>query len=176
MAQIGIEPDLIMAADIDESPKPQEIPRLYALRMAEEKALAVLAKTPKDAPFLILSADTVVLMGRRILPKAETDQEVRDCLSLMSGRAHQVLTAICVAGLEKRSSRLVSTRVQLKRLTEHEIDDYVASQEGLGKAGGYGIQGRAGAFVRALNGSFTGVVGLPLFETRNMLTGRGYRC
>jgi len=124
----------------------------------------------------VLAADTVVAMGRRILPKAETDDQVASCLALMSGRAHRVLTAVCLrAPGGREASRLVETRVQFKRLNDQDIEAYVRSGEGLGKAGGYGVQGRAGALVIALQGSYSSVVGLPLYETSNLLAGLGYR-
>ncbi|OYU70750.1 MAG: septum formation protein Maf [Alphaproteobacteria bacterium PA2] len=173
LAQIGVQPDLVAAADLDETPLRDETPRLLALRLAKAKASAVAAN---QADSYVLAADTVVAVGRRILPKAETEDEVRQCLTLMSGRAHKVLTGVCVIAPDGRSAaRLSETRLHMKRLTSQEIEAYVASGEGLGKAGGYGIQGRAGAFIMALEGSYTGVVGLPVYETANLLTGLGYR-
>jgi septum formation protein len=173
LAQIGLRPDLVAAADLDETPLPDETPRLLALRLAKEKAGAI-AAIHSDA--YVLAADTVVAVGRRVLPKAETNNEVRQCLTLMSGRAHRVLTGVCVVGPDGRTaSRLSETRLHMKRLTGQEIEAYVSCGEGLGKAGGYGIQGRAGAFIMALEGSYTGVVGLPVYETSNLLTGLGYR-
>lgn len=173
LAQIGVQPDLVSAADLDETPLKDETPRLLALRLAKAKASAV-AADQTDA--YVLAADTVVAVGRRILPKAETEVEVRQCLTLMSGRAHKVLTGVCVIAPDGRSAaRLSETRLHMKRLTSQEIEAYVASGEGLGKAGGYGIQGRAGALIMALEGSYTGVVGLPVYETANLLTGLGYR-
>ena len=173
LAQIGVTPDLVVAADLDETPLPDETPRLLALRLAKAKAGAI-AAIHSDA--YVLAADTVVAVGRRVLPKAETNDEVRQCLTLMSGRAHRVLTGVCVVGPDGRTaSRLSETRLHMKRLTGQEIEAYVSCREGLGKAGGYGIQGRAGAFIMALEGSYTGVVGLPVYETSNLLTGLGYR-
>jgi len=173
LAQIGVRPVLVAAADLDETPLPDETPRLLALRLAKAKAGAVAENHP-DA--YVLAADTVVAVGRRILPKAETEDEVRQCLTLMSGRAHKVLTGVCVIAPNGRvAARLSETRLHMKRLNSQEIEAYVASGEGLGKAGGYGIQGRAGAFIMALEGSYTGVVGLPVYETANLLTGLGYR-
>lgn len=173
LAQIGVQPDLVAAADLDETPLRDETPRLLALRLAKAKAGFVAANQPNA---YVLAADTVVAVGRRILPKAETEVEVRQCLTLMSGRAHKVLTGVCVIAPDGRSAaRLSETRLHMKRLTSQEIEAYVASGEGLGKAGGYGIQGRAGAFIMALEGSYTGVVGLPVYETANLLTGLGYR-
>ncbi|OXE35408.1 MAG: septum formation protein Maf [Phenylobacterium zucineum] len=173
LAQIGVRPDLIEAADLDEVPLPNETPRLLAIRLARAKACTVASQ---HADAFVLAADTVVALGRRILPKAETDDEVRQCLTLMSGRAHKVLTGVCVLSPDGRSAaRLSETRLHMKRLTDSEIEAYVACREGLGKAGGYAIQGRAGAFIMALQGSYTGVVGLPVYETANLLTGLGYR-
>lgn len=171
LAQVGLSPDLVAPAEIDETPLPNETPRRLALRLAEAKAAKVGAE---HGACYVLAADTVVAVGRRVLPKAETGDEVRDCLRLLSGRAHKVLTGVAVRAPEGRlASRLVETRLHMKRLTADEIDQYVASGEGLGKAGGYGIQGRAGAFVIALEGSYPAVVGLPLYETVNLLTGLG---
>ena len=171
LAQIGLEPDVIAAADIDETPLPKETPRALALRLAVAKART--AAMAGDG--FVLAADTVVAVGRRILPKAETDEEVRDCLKLLSGRNHRVLTGVAVVAPGGRlSSRLVETRLAFKRLSTAEIEAYVRSGEGLGKAGGYGIQGRAGAFVIQLTGSYTAVVGLPLYETRCLLEGVGF--
>ena len=172
LAQIGITPDKIQPADLDESEKPSEAPRVYALRLAIEKAQAVHALEPGA---IILAADTAVAVGRRILPKTETEDEARACLNLMSGRSHQVLTGIAVIAADGRMmSRLVTTRVKMKRLTPQEISGYIASGEWKGKAGGYGIQGKAGALISDLSGSYTGVVGLPVFETRNLLEAAGY--
>lgn len=172
LAQIGVVPDQIHPADLDETPLKGELPRPYALRLAREKAEAVRHVYPDG---LILAADTVVACGRRILPKTEEEHEARECLELLSGRAHQVMTAIALARPDRSvQDRLVMTRVKLKRLSELEIEQYIASHEWHGKAGGYGIQGLAGALVASLSGSYTGVVGLPIFETRNLLLGAGY--
>lgn len=173
LRQIGLEPDAIEAADLDEAPQPDETPRRLALRLAEAKAARVAAGAPGD---YVIAADTVVAVGRRVLPKAETDDQVAACLRLMSGRAHKVLTGVAVAAPGGRTaSRLVETRVHFKRLAEAEIASYLASGEGLGKAGGYAIQGRAAALIMSLQGSYSGVVGLPLYETANLLAGLGYR-
>ncbi|HEX2560034.1 nucleoside triphosphate pyrophosphatase [Phenylobacterium sp.] len=172
LRQVGIIPDAVLGAEIDETPKPKETPRLLALRLAREKAAKVAQERPGE---VVLAADTVVALGRRVLPKAETDAEVRACLELLSGRAHKVLTAVAVCGGERPISRLVETRVTFKRLTPGEIAGYLESGEGVGKAGGYAIQGRAGAFVTELQGSYSGVVGLPLYETVNLLTGAGLK-
>jgi septum formation protein len=172
LRQVGLVPDAVDAAEIDESPLKSETPRLHALRLARAKAAVVAQRTP-DA--FVLAADTVVAVGRRILPKVETEAQGRLCLDLLSGRAHKVLTAVAVQGPDERQvSRLVETRLHFKRLTPKEIDAYLAGGEGVGKAGGYAIQGLAGAFVISLEGSYTGVVGLPLYETLNLLTGLGF--
>lgn len=173
LRQIGLAPDLVEATDVDETPHRDETPRRLALRLAEAKAACAAAR---HAGAFVVAADTVVALGRRVLPKAQDDAEVTTCLELLSGRAHHVLTGVCVSGPDGRSaSRLVDTRVRFKRLTKAEIEDYLRSGEGIGKAGGYGVQGLAGAFVATLQGSYSGVVGLPLHETVNLLTGLGYR-
>ncbi len=173
LRQIGLEPDAVEAAEVDESPLKDETPRRLATRLAMAKAEKVAAAHTDSH---ILGADTVVAVGRRVLPKAETDAEVRECLELLSGRAHRVLTGLCVIAPDsRRAQRLVESRLHFKRLTTAEIDGYVACGEGLGKAGGYAIQGRGGAFVIALQGSYSGVVGLPVYEAANLLTGLGYR-
>ena len=172
LAQIGLSPDQVEAAEIDETQLPNETPRLLATRLARAKAAKV-ACAHGDA--FVLAADTVVAVGRRVLPKAEMADEVHACLTLLSGRAHKVLTAVAVHAPDGRTaSRLVETRLHVKRLTTSEIDAYVESGEGIGKAGGYGVQGRAGAFVMAIEGSYPAVVGLPLYETLNLLTGLGF--
>jgi septum formation protein len=173
LRQIGVEPDRIDPADLDESPRPKETPRLLALRLAREKALAVAARAP-DA--FVLAADTVVCVGRRLLPKAETPEEARLCLDLLSGRNHRVLTGVAVQAPDGRmSARLVETTVAFKRLEAAEIEAYLEGGEWRGKAGGYGVQGVAGGFVLHLSGSFSGVVGLPLYETLCLLKGLGWR-
>lgn len=172
LAQIGIVPAAILPADIDESPQPGELPRQLAARLAAKKAAAAAALRP-DA--LVLAADTVVALGRRILPKAETAAEVRHCLGLLSGRRHRVLTGLCLLHPDGRQGRrLVETQVKFKRLSTVEIAGYVAAGQGLGKAGGYAIQGRADQFVAWLGGSYSNVVGLPLAETAQLLSGFGY--
>jgi septum formation protein len=173
LRQIGLEPDLVEAAEVDETPLKDETSRRLALRLAGEKAADVAVRHRAS---YVLAADTVVALGRRVLPKAEGAAEVRDCLELLSGRAHRVLTALAViAPGGRRAQRLVESRVNFKRLTQADVTDYLASDEGVGKAGGYAIQGRAGAFVTALQGSYSGVVGLPLYEAANLLAGLGYR-
>ncbi|HEY2356191.1 MAG TPA: Maf family nucleotide pyrophosphatase [Phenylobacterium sp.] len=173
LRQIGFEPDLVEAAEIDESPLNDETSRRLALRLAGEKAAGVAAR---HAESYVLAADTVVAVGRRVLPKAESPAEVADCLRLLSGRAHRVLTGLALIAPGGRSAqRLVESRVHFKRLTATDVADYLSSGEGEGKAGGYAVQGRAGAFVTALQGSYSAVVGLPLYEAANLLTGLGYR-
>ena len=172
LRQIRLEPDAVDASDLDESPLKDETPRRLALRLAGAKARHVADRHPGS---YVLAADTIVAVGRRVLPKAGTDEEVRSCLDLLSGRAHRVLTALCVIAPDGCArERLVESKVVFKRLTGAEIDGYLACGEGRGKAGGYGIQGRAGAFVITLQGSYSGVVGLPLYETANLLGGLGY--
>lgn len=172
LAQIGLAPGLIDPAEIDETPLPGETARLLALRLARAKAAAV---AERRAGAFVLAADTVVALGRRLLGKPDDEADARRMLTLLSGRAHRVLTAVAVAAPKGRTAaRLSETRVRFKRLTAAEIDGYVASGEWAGKAGGYGVQGRAGGFVIALNGSYTGVVGLPLYETRALLIGLGF--
>ncbi|MFM9976596.1 MAG: Maf family protein [Sphingomonadaceae bacterium] len=171
LARIGIVPDVIDPADIDESALPGELPRLHVARLANAKAHAVAARHPDS---LVLAADTVVAVGRRILPKAEDEANARMCLSLLSGRRHHVLTAVTARRGETVRSRVVDTIVTFKPLTAAEIDAYLATDEWRGKAGGYAIQGRAEAFVRFLSGSHSGVIGLPLFETRNLLMSFGH--
>ena len=170
MAQIGIKPDHVTPADIDETPRKDEVPRVYARRMAAEKA-----DTTTMPGHFVLAADTVVAVGRRILPKAGGDAEIRACLALLSGRRHHVITAITLlTPTGQRSERVVDSAVIFARLTPAQVDAYIAAGEGLGKAGGYAIQGRAAAFVRYLGGSYSGVVGLPLFETAQLLRGQGW--
>ncbi len=171
LAQIGVTPSAIIPANIDETPEVNELPRAHALRLATQKAVEV-AKTHKDS--VILAADTVVGVGRRILPKTETEDEAKLCLGLLSGRAHRVYTGVCVIRPGGRPhTRVSETRLKMKRLSEAEQIGYIESGEWRGKAGGYGIQGLAGAFIISLNGSYTGVVGLPIYETRNLLMSAG---
>lgn len=172
LEQIGVRPDAVRAADLDEAPLKGELPRPHALRLAHEKARAVAALEPHA---LVLAADTVVACGRRILPKAETEADARACLALLSGRAHRVYTAIALILPDGRLRERVSeTRVTFKRLSDTECDAYIALGEWQGKAGGYAIQGHAAAFIRLLTGSYSGVVGLPLFETAALLSGVGF--
>lgn len=173
LRQIGIEPDDVDPAEIDETPLKQELPRPHALRVADAKARAVAAR---HADAFVLAADTVVAVGRRILPKAESAAQARACLELLSGRRHRVFGGVTILAPDGRAARrVVETAVIFKRLSAQEIADYLASGEWDSKAGGYAIQGRAAAFVQALSGSYSNVVGLPLFEVSNMLRGLGWR-
>ena len=173
LAAIGLSPDLIAPAYIDETPLKDELPRRLAARLSAAKADAVAAIHPDD---YVLAADTVVSVGRRILPKAADADEVARCLKLLSGRAHRVVTGVSVRGPGgRRGDRVVETRLKMRRLTEADIRAYADSGEGVGKAGGYGIQGRAGAFILSLSGSWPAVVGLPLHETETLLKGLGWR-
>jgi septum formation protein len=173
LRQVGLEPDLIDPSQIGETELKGETPRRLAVRLALAKAQSV-AQRHKDA--FILSADTVVAVGRRVLPKAETEAEARACLALLSGRGHRVYTGLCVIAPDGRlAERLVETRLTFKRLSHSETEDYIRSGEWHGKAGGYGIQGRAGGFVIEIQGSYASVVGLPLYETLCLLEGLGYR-
>ena len=178
LAQIGVEPDAVIPADIEETPRRNESPRALAQRLSAEKAgiaAAIALKRPDVGPSLTLAADTVVCVGRRILPKCEILDEADDCLSLLSGRAHRVYTGLALATPSGATRhRLVETRVRFKRLSRSEIAAYLASGEWRGKAGGYAIQGLAGAFVVRLVGSYPNVVGLPLAETAALLAGEGY--
>ena len=172
LSQIGITPDEVSPADINEDPIDGEIPRDHALRLAQEKAAKVAGDNP-DA--IILAADTVVGVGRRILPKADNLEQAKYCLDLLSGRGHRVFTGVAVIKADgDMLSRVVETRLTMKRLSAPELLSYLDSGEWDGKAGGYGIQGSAEGFISKLIGSYSNVVGLPLFETRNLLQGAGY--
>ena len=175
LAQIGIKPEHVGPADIDETPKSGETPRELARRLASEKATAVLTHIPENEDWVILAADTVVAQGRRILPKAETQETAKACLKLLSGRAHRVFSGVCLIYKGKSMLRVADTRVVMKRLSAEEITTYLDSKDWLGKAGGYAIQGRADAFVKSLNGSYSNVVGLPLYETSLLLAGIGVK-
>jgi septum formation protein len=166
LAQIGVTPDQVISTDIDETPLKGETPRLLALRLARGKAEAARVD---DA--IVLAADTVVAVGRRILPKAETEAEAHDCLTLLSGRTHRVYTGVAVKSANGLRDRLVETRVTFKRLSELEIETYIASGEWKGKAGGYGVQGLAARYITNIIGSYSSIVGLPLYETANLLEG-----
>jgi septum formation protein len=190
LKQIGIVPDQVIAPDIDETPSRDELPRLYAIRMARTKAAAV-----RSSDHLVLAADTVVAAGRRILPKAESPEQVRACLTLLSGRRHRVMTALVLTGpacdtagpgdetdpsaprmtAPRITERIVESVVTFNRLTTDQIERYVATREGEGKAGGYAINGQAASLVRFLSGSHSAVVGLPLFETAQLLRGFGWQ-
>jgi septum formation protein len=176
--QAGIEPDSLQPADIDELPRRGEMPRALATRLSRTKAqvaLAAIHRADELRGSFILSADTVVAVGRRILPKAELLDEAAQCLRLLSGRNHRVYTSVCVVTpKETYRQRLVETRVRFKRLSEQDIEAYLASGEWRGKAGGYAAQGIAGSFIVKLVGSYTNVVGLPLYETVTLLAGEGY--
>ena len=175
LAQIGVVPDAIVPAQVDESVLKHESPRDHAKRLALAKARRVREAWRGD-PAIILAADTVVALGRRILPKADSDESVRDCLSVLNGRAHQVMTAVAISKPDAGVIyRIATTRVSFARLLPDAIESYANSGEGTGKAGGYAIQGLAEAFVRQINGSYSNVVGLPLFLTMNLLRGAGYR-
>ena len=176
--QVGIEPDALRPIDIDETPKRGELPRAYATRLARNKAETALGMVRIDDELkgaYILASDTAVAVGRRILPKAELLDEAAQCLRLLSGRNHRVHTAIClVTPKETFRQRYVETRVRFKRLSEQDIEAYLASGEWRGKAGGYAAQGIAGGFVVKLVGSYSNIIGLPLYETLMLLSGEGY--
>jgi len=176
LGQIGVEPDTVLPAEIDETPRRSESPRRLAQRLSAEKAerSAAAAKLDGLAPCLVLAADTVVSVGRRILPKCEIRDEAEACLRLLSGRAHRVYTGLALVTTSGAlRKRLVETRVRFKRLSREEIDAYLETGEWRGKAGGYAAQGLAGGFVVRLVGSYTNVVGLPLAETSALLAGEG---
>ena len=172
LERIGVIPDSVVPADVDESVPVGELPREHALRLAHEKATAVAAEEPEA---LVLAADTVVAVGRRILPKVEDEETLRKCMRLLSGRRHRVLTgvALAVPGYGVRE-RLVETMIAMKRLSESEIDHYAGHGEWRGKAGGYALQGYGEVYVRRIAGSYSNVVGLPLAETRMLLKSAGY--
>ena len=170
LQRLGVTPTRIAAPDIEETPLKAELPRVYALRLAQAKAQAI-TRAPDE---IVLAGDTAVALGRRILPPADSEAVQRELLGKLSGRRHHVLSAVCVIGADGQArTRLADTIVAFKPLSTAEIDAYIASGEGLGKAGGYAIQGFAEAFVRFLHGSHSGVIGLPLFETRALLKTAG---
>src|SRR5579863_5809953 len=174
IARLGLTPSSITPAHIDETPQPREIPRVYVTRMAREKALAV-SELAVGGGAHVLAGDTVVALGRRILPKAEDEATARRCLTLMSGRRHRVLSAIALLAPDGiLRERLSETIVRFKPLSAAEIEAYLASGEWHDKAGGYAIQGRAEALIAWISGSHSGVVGLPLFETRALLRAAGF--
>ncbi len=173
LEQIGVAPDETIPADIDEAPHSNETPRAYVSRLAREKANAVAGAYPHR---FVLAADTAVACGRRILPKAEDEATARQCLALISGRAHRVYSGVALISPEgSLSERLVETRVKVRRMREREIDEYIRSDEWRGKAGGYAIQGLFAKHVIGIVGSYTNVVGLPLYETVNMIAGAGLK-
>ncbi|HEY8269051.1 MAG TPA: Maf-like protein [Xanthobacteraceae bacterium] len=176
--QAGMEPDTLLPVEIDETPERGELPRTLAVRLARDKALAALPRargTEELKTAYIVAADTVVAVGRRILPKPDLLEDAAACLRLLSGRAHRVYSGICViTPRDAVRTRLVETRVRFKRLSAEDLDSYLASGEWRGKAGGYAIQGIAGAFVVKLVGSYSNVVGLPLYETVALLQGESY--
>ena len=178
LERAGIVPDLLNPADIDETPGRRETPRRLSIRLAQDKAKAVLHAPQVKAlgPLVyILACDTVVGLGRRNLPKAETEDQAADCLWLLSGRAHWVYSSVCLIDPKGTvRTRCSETKVRFKRFSREDIDTYLKSGEWRGKAGGYAIQGRAEVFVRALTGSHSGVIGLPLYETIHLLQGAGY--
>ncbi|MBI1181584.1 MAG: septum formation protein Maf [Alphaproteobacteria bacterium] len=172
LEQVTLPPDEIDPADVDETPRRGELPRPHAARLADEKAAAVAARHPGA---FVLAADTVVAAGRRILPKAEAEDEARACLALLSGRRHRVFTGVALVGPDGRlRRRVVETIVTVKRLSPAEAATYLESGEWRGKAGGYAIQGLGAAFIRAVSGSYTNVVGLPVYEVVSLLAGAGY--
>ncbi len=180
LQQAGIEPYRVFPADIDETPHKAEHPRSLAKRLSREKAEKALASLSREEGWegdaYVLAADTVVAVGRRILPKADLLDEASNCLRLLSGRSHRVYTGLClITPAGKVRQRLVETRVRFKRLSREELESYLASGEWRGKAGGYAVQGLAGTFVVKLVGSYTNVVGLPLYETVSLLSGEGYK-
>lgn len=172
LRQIGLEPDEIVPADVDETPLSGELPRALAARLASAKALAVAGAASQS---FVIGADTVVACGRRVLPKAVDAEGAYRCLRQLSGRRHRVYGGVCVIAADGRvAQRVVTTLVRFKRLEQQEVDAYLAKEEWHGKAGGYAIQGCAAMFVRDLSGSHSNVVGLPLFETAALLRGLGY--
>jgi septum formation protein len=176
--QAGLDPDSLEPVEIDESPERGELPRTLAVRLAREKAEASIVRVrnrPDIKDAYVLAADTVVAVGRRILPKPEMLEEAAACLRLLSGRTHRVYTGVClVTPRDALRTRLVETRVRFKRLSNEDLESYLASGEWRGKAGGYAVQGLAGSFVTKLVGSYTNVVGLPLYETTTLLAGEGF--
>ena len=175
LAQVGITPDLILAADIDETPRRGELPPAYARRMAIEKAEAAAMRDLPDGA-AILAGDTVVARGRMILPKTEDEAEARRCLVLLSGRRHRVLGGIALRLPDGRvRSRLVTSSVTMKRLTDNDIDAYIATGDWQGKAGGYAIQGPAAALIRHIDGSYSNIVGFSLYDVAALLAGNGLR-
>lgn len=171
LGQLGLRPDAVMPPEIDETPQPGELPRAYCTRIAAEKADAVNAG-PDD---VVLCADTTVALGRRILGKPADAGEAAEFLLALSGRRHRVYTAVCLRKGASRWARTVDSKVRMKRLSDAELNAYLVSDDWRGKAGGYGIQGPAGAFIPWISGSFTGIVGLPLSETAGLLQAAGLK-
>ena len=178
LSQINIKPDLVIAANIDESPLKRELPKDYSIRIAKNKALKVLEnkQVSELQPAIILSGDTVVALGRRIIPKAQDNQQVEQFLKLLSGRRHQVYSSVCIIDdkLDVKIKTAITT-VKFKRLEKQEIDLYLQSNEGVNKAGGYAIQGLGAVFVKFVSGSYSAVVGLPIYETNLLLKGCNFR-
>ena len=178
LQQAGIEPDRVLPADVDETPLRAEHPRSLAKRLSKEKAEKAFASLKAEAdyaPSFVLAADTVVAVGRRILPKAETLNDAANCLGLLSGRSHRVYSGICLITPDRKlRQKVIETKVRFKRLSGRDIEMYLASGQWRGKAGAYGIQGLAGSFVQKLVGSYTNVVGLPLYETMLLLAVEGF--
>jgi len=178
LAQIGLAPDAVMTAEADETPKRNELPRTLAVRLARDKAGNVLERVRgtealRDA--YIIAADTVVAVGRRILPKPDREEEAAACLRLLSGRTHRIYTGVCLVTPQNAlKTQIVESRVRFKRLSSLDMESYLASGEWRGKAGGYAIQGIAGSFVVKLLGSYPNVVGMPLYETASLLAGNGF--
>ncbi len=172
LARIGVVPDAVDPADIDESVPRGELPRVHALRLAEEKAAATAERHPQA---FVLAADTVVAVGRRILPKVEDEATLRECMALLSGRRHRVMTGVALALPDgSMRSKIVETMIAMKRLSPQDVDFYAAHGEWRGKAGGYALQGYGEVYVRHIAGSYSNVVGLPLAETRVMLKSAGF--
>lgn len=177
LAQIGVVPDRVLATDCDETPGRTELPKALALRLARTKAEAASMKLAAEGveDRFVLAADTVVARGRMILPKAETEAQARDCLAKLSGRAHRVMTGVALVTPQgKMLTRLVESRVAFKRLSQVETEFYIRSGEWQGKAGGYAIQGLASLFIHQIVGSYSNIVGLPLYETAALLQGAHY--
>ena len=178
LEQVGLVPDLLNPTDIDETPRRRETPRRVSIRLAEEKAKAATSAplvTALGRNTYIIAADTVVGLGRRVLPKPADADEARDCLRLLSGRSHWVYSTVTIAAPgNKFTTRCSETKIRFKRLSRDDVETYIASEEWRGKAGGYAIQGRAAAFVRYIAGSHSAVVGLPIYETLHLLEGAGF--
>jgi septum formation protein len=164
--KIGIKPDLILSPEIDEEPLKKELPKMLSLRLAKAKGLKIAEKYPNET---IISADTVVCIGRRIIDKCNTDEDVKKAMEMLSGRSHRVYTTVCITYKAKQRFRTIETRIKFKRLTSKEIENLTKSKEGIGKAGGYTINGIAESFILQISGSLSGVIGLPSYQTLNLL-------